>query len=378
MSVEPSGQEESFPRELLNRSIEERKEYFDSYLVRHPKLDAAHKQLKDAINAADKEDVIFVFGPTGVGKSTVGLGVLNEIIDDLAPDLEADRERFPVVWVEASSPDKGAFDYKEFYIESLEALKDPFTKRPMTRKSININAESGKLELSRPDSKKLLIRNLIRRRPKVFFIDEAQHLLKGASGKGIMDVMDNIKSIRKKGESLIAMIGTMDLLFFDELSDQVNRRRVDIYFSRYMASNQDDEASFKNIIYSFQKQLPLDNEPNLIDHWEFLFERSIGCVGILKKWLRRSLWDLMSNGEKTLTIKHLEARALKVAQVKKILESTLYGENKLHATQEEISDLRGKLGLPPIVAEAVSPSKRGRPGERVPGRDPVGVANAVT
>jgi len=40
---------------------------------------------------------------------------------------------------------------------------------------------------------------------------------------------------------------------------------------------------------TFQRHLPLQKEPDLEKHYEYLLEGSVGCVGILKNWLTRAL-----------------------------------------------------------------------------------------
>ena len=35
---------------------------------------------------------------------------------------------------------------------------------------------------------------------------------------------------------------------------------------------------------SFQQQMPFAEPPDLVRDWEYLYERSIGCVGVLKEW----------------------------------------------------------------------------------------------
>ena len=56
-----------------------------------------------------------------------------------------------------------------------------------------------------------------------------------------------------------------------------------IYTSGDTAQNaRTDAAIFKNIVRSFEGQLPLGEASNLVDAWEYLYERSVGCVGILK------------------------------------------------------------------------------------------------
>ena len=79
------------------------------------------------------------------------------------------------------------------------------------------------------------------------------------------------------------------MLSFRNLSGQLSRRSVDLHFSRYRAECKDDLRVFQNIVLTFQEQLPAEQQLDLVGMWDFLYERSLGCVGVLKDWLARSL-----------------------------------------------------------------------------------------
>src|SRR5204863_9786845 len=116
------------------------------------------------------------------------------------------------------------------------------------------------------------------RRPAAVMIDEAQHLAKVASGRRLLDQLDVIKSIANRTNTIHVLFGTYDLLAFRNLSGQLSRRSVDVHFPRYRAESADDRKVFINIVHSFQEKLPLPDPPDLVKHWELLYERSFGCV----------------------------------------------------------------------------------------------------
>ncbi|MGI8743363.1 MAG: hypothetical protein ACR2NN_12490 [Bryobacteraceae bacterium] len=122
------------------------------------------------------------------------------------------------------------------------------------------------------------------------------------------------------------LFGTYDLLAFRNLSGQLSRRSVDVHFPRYRADLAGDHRILVNIVHSFQKKLPLPEPPNLVEHWEFLYERSFGCVGVLKQWLVKELADALRRGDATVSIRNLEAHALSMAQCDKILSEIIEGE----------------------------------------------------
>lgn len=60
-----------FPRCLLEKDDATKKQFFEEYLVRHPTMDEVLKRLRNAIEDAGRDTMIYLYGPSGVGKSTV-------------------------------------------------------------------------------------------------------------------------------------------------------------------------------------------------------------------------------------------------------------------------------------------------------------------
>jgi len=228
------------------------------------------------------------------------------------------------------------------------------------------------------------------RRPVAILIDEAQHLARMGSGRRLSDQLDVIKSMANRTKTVHVLIGTYEILAFRNLSAQLSRRSIDIHFPRYRADNPNDLKAFRTIVKSFEQQLPLSQQPDLLNEWEYLYERSIGCVGILKDWLAKVLVSLSRRNAGSLTRKDLERHAPGVAQCDKMLSEAIEGEAGLLESTEARRRLRNRLGLGPMEdgredlnAGGVVPpaeiadrrSQQRKPGQRRPIRDPVGTAD---
>jgi hypothetical protein len=165
----------------------------------------------------------------------------------------------------------------------------------------------------------------------VVFIDEAQHLARIASGRRLSDQLDVIKSIANRTETVHVLLGTYELLAFRNLSAQLSRRSMDLHFQRYRAESAEDRKVFRSVLLTFQKQLPFaEVEADLMALWEFLYERSVGCVGILKEWLMRACVRAIKHGAVTLSPEHLEKTALSTSQCEKVLAESREGETRLN------------------------------------------------
>ena len=124
----------------------------------------------------------------------------------------------------------------------------------------------------------------------------------------------------------------------------------------------------------------LEQEPDLVSKWDYFYERSLGCVGILKDWLTRALRDALEEENKTITQKHLKQRAWSIAQCTRMLQEIQEGEQQLEETEEDVSEFRELLGIDPETIEetlkttAKSTKRSNRVGQRKAKRDPIGVS----
>ena len=144
--------------------------------------------------------------------------------------------------------------------------------------------------------------------------------------------------------------------------------------------------AFKSVLWSFQRNLPLEEEPDLLQHWKYCYERTIGCVGVLKDWFTRALAEALERGERTLSRLLLEQHALSVDRCNQMVTESVAGESALTEDDHAAYRLRVRLGLesgPASQQEGVSQKKETftgnvssqhhsrRVGQRKPNRDPV-------
>lgn len=364
----------NFPEDLLLQPISSRIAYFKDYTIAHPKLIEAGRKLMHSIREPGGAALIFVFGPTGVGKSTLLKRLTQKLLQEALPLMDVDKGYIPIAGVEVKTPEDSNFDWNDFYIRALMALEEP-----MIEKKINRTGTKLKLRLALESA----LRN---RHPDAFYIDEAQNFGKVASGRKLQDQADCLKSLANLAQTRFILCGTYELLPLRNLSGQLCRRSHSIHFPRYLADSAQDLKAFRSALLTLQNHLPLPEPPDLVEHWEFCYEQSMGCIGILKDLLLRTLSTALERDEGntvTLKLKDLEQRAWSLEECLVMLREAKEGEQNLANQSDARDEFRTSLGLHKTTSRQSGESnkssnekstrKAGSVGKPSPSRRSVGV-----
>ena len=114
-----------FPPELLSQSSDARLKYFQEKVVAHPHLKEIHQRLWQAIQQPAGISLIFVFGPTGVGKTTLRCRLEQQLWEAERPAVKQDPVYIPVVGLEVAVADADSFRWRDYYKRALVALEEP-------------------------------------------------------------------------------------------------------------------------------------------------------------------------------------------------------------------------------------------------------------
>ncbi|MCC8438561.1 TniB family NTP-binding protein [Brevibacillus sp. M2.1A] len=381
----------SFPVQLLEQPIEDRIQYFKKYTVAHPLLIEAFNKLTNNLLNPGNQSIFFVYGPSGSGKSTLFLKIRNKIIQEFRSEIEKNRGIIPIMGVEAVAPENGNFNWKDFYLQSLDAFYEPAIDYKVDYDSLFSNRLVSALRRDDPTRKyrKALASTLKYRETKAFLIDEAQHIAKITSGRKLLNQMDVIKSFASESNIPIVLIGSYEILAFRNLSAQLSRRSDDVHLPRYRMEKEGDMEKFVNILWTFQKLLPLEEEPDLISYSEEFYQRSIGCVGILKDWLLKTLEIQLKLGKRQLAIDDFMLYAHTIDRCLAMIMEAREGEAQLEESDEKKQYLMSLLKGGSHVYQNQEDEKKSnkvlderkkggkKVGVRNPKRDKVGVDDNV-
>jgi energy-coupling factor transporter ATP-binding protein EcfA2 len=384
--------ERGFPPALLASPMAVRGKYFQAKIIAHPRLMAVLRQIMLSLRyPIGDASLIWVFGPSGVGKTTLARKLLRLLIEEHRQAMEEDPGIIAATLVELALTATGKFDWSDVYGRVLISLNemlinykvdmeensdsDPrlITSGTVEDNTRNISAgTSGKMNMAlsvsnmgiqhsmlhrevrligqkRVELKSLrqAVESCLRhRKVQAVLLDEAHHLKKVAiSGRALLDQLDVLKSLSNVTGVPLVFFGTYELLGLVEISDQICRRSTSIHFPRYKYEEPSDMQNFLSAAYTFQVSLPLRSEPNLTADCDYLYIGSLGCVGLLKTWLYRALMDALEDGEKRPFRKYLERHKMSASELETIMRRITEGEAAFRGRDDTRYDLSVSLGI---------------------------------
>lgn len=320
------------PEQAMLLSDDEKLAYFRQVRVKHPRVAAILDDLETMVLPESGTDIALLIGPTGVGKSTLGISLTERIINLHQDEMTEDLSFIPVAMISAPASGENNFSWRIFYIKLGTALIEPLLDKKQT-----FRLQDGRMSVSHLTTGstvaglRMAVENALRyRRTLLVIVDEAAHVIRNARGATLAAHMDALKTLTVlDGVTLtLALIGSYDLYQLMCLNGQVARRSAIVHFQRYRHGNAEDEMAFKKSVAKLQEYMPLSGIPDLTQISGELMDACVGCVGTLKETLQKALTFALRNKGKW-TDACLTKALLTEKQVTAILEETLQGETDI-------------------------------------------------
>src|SRR5260221_4493786 len=338
----------------LDPDLQARLVALQQYKIKHASLEKMDTLLMNAIDEHTSYGILALYGPSGVGKSTV-----MKRIAERCREEERDSSVVPVVVVQASPEDIGSAARLDFYRQVLHQLRGHVAVRD---RILNLPLASVRGKKSTDPAEWLEMRDAVSYaldllKVKAVGIDEAQHLMQADATQKPSIQLDWLKSLTNRNNLLYILLGNFSLYDFCHLHGQIARRVREEQFCRYHLDQQDDAVEFTSALKVLLEQVPLQvNIPEMLMHWKWFGEWSLSCIGILSDWVVETASTLCRAEETVLTLEALAKHALKPAQRLKLETEARTGEFKIaEAKAKNEEDLQRLLGKPSTVPMSALP-----------------------
>lgn len=299
------------------------------YTIGHASYTRAMQKLNRIFATEDDTWLAQLVAPTGAGKTHTATVMHGLLLDKHAKEIKADATFMPSVYVSMSLlSDKVAHSWSDDYWKILVGLKHAHPR------SENLS-----------DAREKLTEALTTRRTQLLILDEAAHFISGCSAQDISAIKrraDVVKSLTEDTKTRLLICGTYDLLPMVRINGQLSRRNQIVHLERYR-NTEVGRSEFLDILATLDARFSQHLQISLVENEDFIYERCIGLVGVLRNWLVRASTEAESQKRLAITKADLEETVLALGDLTPILEEALNGEEKLDETEEAISDFRKLL-----------------------------------
>jgi hypothetical protein len=316
----------------------------------HPKFKEALDRAYSQAAFAECDSVIMVLGATRVGKTTLSHVLERQLVSaDALGGVD-----IPLIRVEAATTDQGFISSRYLSLRMLQALKHPFYDDEGYRPRWQDSETMLRARLDKA---------LRGRGTRYVFVDEAHHLLRTKSVRAIGSVLDTFKCLANEAGVVLVLFGGYELLRTCFESAHLNGRSIVINFKNYGRECADIDI-YDRILATLDPVLPWRSGQSLIKHRELIYEGTLGCYGLLVRWVMTSIAEMAASGARALTERHLLNTRLR-EQLVPIREDLELGSQLMH-------ELESTSSTPMMARGRRKPTKcRRKPGTRKPTRDPV-------
>lgn len=314
-------------------STNELLERFNKEFVTHRNFSNCERSIFNHLSLLLPGEVLTVIGPSRVGKTSA---VRAALISAFGPD--AFEVGGPCVWIiDGNNREGGWLSTRDFYLEACRAAGHPIYGVPADDESglgAAFNARINRV----PEAilRSAFERCLITRKVRYLVIDEAHHVMyargrEAASAR----ILDSWKCMAEKTGVVLILTGTYQLLYLTSLASHFVGRQTVIEFPNYKMSGDGDVAAFQSVLSYYSKWVPIKPGVGSLRQWgELLFEGSLGCVGLLSRWLRRALAHGASNNERYISEESLRAEAEIPLHYQTLREDIDFGDELMRGTSD--------------------------------------------
>lgn len=314
----------------MKRRIEQVK----GIIIHHPKYDQMLSHLEETLLLSDgtvSPDSLFIYGPTGVGKSTV-----TKEFTDRHPRHEVITStrkytRIPVLHVRV--PPKAT--PKALASKVLYTMGDPLhDKGSESQLTSRIHGYIRDLEI------------------KMIILDEFQHLIDSDTDHVLTTASNWVKTFTEESTIPIVLCGMPESVNIFAKNEQLDRRYCNKEsMGAFQYSTKEEITEFRVFLHKVEKELPFADPSNLSDIKiaDKLYYISLGVPFYVMKLLEIATKEALKNGEDSINESHLQSGLTKIKQITRPFRTNPFNNYKFNLVEElsneKASEDRFKLQL---------------------------------
>jgi hypothetical protein len=317
--------------------------FLDGLCFPHFYFEHTQNEIKLFLKTATAGEMLFIEGPRDVGKKTA----IHRIARDFANEImEADSDNdqiMPVISFKAPALGDLKYYTRSFLNHWIEELipqsADILLKLALQDREL---ADNSQLD----DRRKTRIRTLMKgRETRIMVINEAQRLTEYDRARRLSKscIFDVIQSIAEEAGCVVVFTGEFGSFDRERVTSNVIESSTVIDFPAYYFSFQEDYDDWGDLIDAIKLELPQPYRKSFSEMEGHIMVGSLGCLGLLKKWLNKAITLKKSAGYSDKSF----SECLEITQPDlenlDLLSDDLYRHQFTNKT--EAQDIRRKLGL---------------------------------
>lgn len=316
-------------------------ESLKSLNVQHPIWNRTLDLALSHITLAAPGEVVCIMGPSRVGKSRLSWAI-RELVNQSGVGIH-DRQSLSIGVRASNCAKNGSFSTKAFVTKALQELQHPIFGG---QKNVGDGGDSTGRQYgtSEHDLWLALERGLPAAGKRYMFVDETQNIIRAIGKNGPAGVLDAWKCVAEDAGVVLVLTGTYPLHSVLQTAGHVVGRKGAVHFPRYQVTRE-DIVGFNQILRTYSKYLPLAPHVGTLDRYsQYFYMGSMGCIGLLERWLRNALSIAMAD-KADITFEMLKQSRLCDSDRKAISREILEGE-ELVLTSDLVENQPFDTGLP--------------------------------
>ena len=309
---------------------------FEQEFVKHRNFSLCERAIFNHLSMLLPGEVLTIVGPSRVGKTSAVRAALAAVCG-----YDTREPGGPCVWIiDSNNREGGWLSTRAFYLEACRAVGHAIYGAPAddeTKLGANFNARINRT--SEPVIRSAFEEILIKRKVRYLVIDEAHHVMYARGGDAASArILDSWKCLAEKTGVVLILTGTYQLLYLTSLAPHFVGRQTVVEFRNYGVAREGDLAAFQAILTYYSKWVPIEPGTKSLAKWgQLLFEGSHGCVGLLSRWLRRSLARAAINGKSYISEEDLHSEADIPIHYKRLSDDIELGDELMRGDDGDVA-----------------------------------------